>query len=180
MRSFLNVVLALVTLSFVFVSCTTGGSQTLREKIRQTSSTTEDLFEAYEELNEELFEVTLDYEKAYKKLIKAKDAQREMNGFISNRQKRIQAIQTPIVKEGEPVAVVDNSQLESHQEKLAEYEEELKEILAEVDKWTTLSKELNEKALTLRPARNAAYDAYIKSRDELNSLKKQLDAETVK
>lgn len=165
---------------FISVGCGGVVDQSLQERIRQTTTATEDLFENYEDLNDELFEITEKYEKAYKKLIKAKDAHRELNTQINNRNKRIQGIQTPTVKEGEPVAVVDNKALEGHQEKLAEYQKELQENIQEIEKWTTLSKELNEKALALRPARNAAYNAYIKSREDLKDLQKQLDSNSGK
>lgn len=155
--------------------CSSGIDPSLQQQIDYQSASTEELLENYEELNEQLVEVIEEKNYYYNKLIKSKNAYREVNGKITSRKNRITSIESPKVKEGEEAPPVSQNQLESHREKLTEYEEELAEIQEEMDKYLAMTKELTAKELKLRPARNKAYDAYINSREELKNLNKKAE-----
>ena len=154
----------------VLTGCSTGIDPALQEQIDYKSYSTEELFDHYEDLNDELVDVIEEKNYNYKKLIKAKGAFRVLKQRIDSRQKRIAAIQSPEVKEGEPAPVINEDQINSYRESIAEYEEEIAEIQAEIDEYTALTKEFTDKAIKLRVNRNKAYDAYLNSRAELKTL----------
>ena len=172
--NFLNKLIILLILA-ALTSCSSGIDPSLQAQIDSKSYSTEELFDLYEDLNDELVDVIEDKDYYYKKLIKAKSAFRVLNQRISTREKRIAAAQSPEVKEGEPAPVINEEKINSYRESIAEFEEELAEVQAEVDEYTALTKEYTDQAIKLRVNRNKAYDAYINSREELKALNKKAD-----
>lgn len=164
----------------VLAGCSTGIDPSLQEQIDNKTYSTEELFEHYEDLNEELVDIIEEKDYNYKKLIKVKSAYRLLKQKISSREKRITSEQTVEVKEGEPAPVVNEEKINTYRESIAEFEEELAEIQAEVDEYTALTKEFTDKELELRVARNKAYDAYISSREELKALNQKADEQRKK
>ena len=171
-RDTMNISKSLLTLLMIAVlaGCSTGIDPALQEQIDYKSYSTEELFEHYEDLNEELVDVIEEKNYYYKKLIKVKAAFRVLKQRIDSRQKRISEIQSPVVKEGEPAPVINEDKINSYRESIAEYEEEIAAIQTEIDEYTALTKKFTDTAIKLRVNRNKAYDAYINSREELKAL----------
>lgn len=161
---------------FIFsVGCSSGIDPELQAQIDLKSYSTEELFELYEDLNDDLVDVIEEKNYNFKKLIKAKNEFRTLSTRRYNRQTRLTALESPNVKEGEALPQVNESQLSGHRERLAEYDEEIVEAQQEVDKYTVLTKELTEKAINMTAARNDAYNAYIASREDLKELNKKAE-----
>ncbi|MCM8528894.1 MAG: hypothetical protein NE327_20390 [Lentisphaeraceae bacterium] len=163
----------ILTTLFLFIfaaGCSSGIHPDLQAQIDLKSYSTEELQELYEDLNDELVDVIEEKNYNFKKLIKAKDEFRTLSTRRYNRQTRLTALESPEVKEGEALPQVKEGQLETHRERLAEYDEEIAEAQVEVEKYTAITKELTEKAVKMRTARNKAYDAYIASREDLKAL----------
>ena len=166
-------------------SCSSGIDPDLLAQIENRTELTDDLFDRYEELNEELREVIVEQDYAYKKLIKTRNSLRMVNSRITSRKKRIQMIQSPPQPKEEegkeqpsqPQPKANPAAVEGHQERLAEYTEEQAELQAEADEWLALTREHTAKALQLRTARNRAYDEYTKSRQALKELNKKAGIE---
>ena len=165
---------------FLLCSCSSSIDPDLLAQIENRTALTENLFDKYEDLNEELMEVIEEQNYAYKKMIKAKNALRVVNNRINSRQKRISMIQNPPKpkegEEGKAVQTENPAALEGHQDKLAEYTEEQAELQTEVDEWLALTREHTARELELRTARNAAYDEYTKSRQALKELNKKAES----
>lgn len=160
--------------------CSSRIDASLQEQIDFKSASTEELFDHYEDLNDQLVDVIEDKDYYYKKLIKAKNQFRVITNRINNRKSRIISAETPTAQKGEEVKPVDTGLVEDHREKLTEYEEELAEIQKEIDEYMTLTKELTNKSLELRTGRNKAYDAYINSRNELKMLNEKAESQHAK
>jgi uncharacterized coiled-coil DUF342 family protein len=167
-------------------SCSSGIDPDLLAQIENRTELTDELFDHYEELNEELMEVIIEQDYAYKKLIKARNALRVVNSRIISRKKRLQMSrapqqpEVPAKKDGEqetqseqPQPAPNPAAVATHQEKLNEYTEEQAELQAESDDWLAQTRNHTAKALQLRTARNRAYDEYTKSRQALKELNKK-------
>ena len=165
----------ILLLFIISLGCSSGIDPNLQEQIDYKSYSTEELYDHYEDLNEDLVEVIEEKNYYLKKLIKAKNEFRTLSTRRYNRQTRIDAIESPKVAEGQPIPQLDEGKLESHKERVVEYDEDIAEVQKEIDEYLALSKELTAKALQLRTNRNKAYDAYINSREELKALNKKAD-----
>ena len=176
-RLFMNALCKLFALLLLIFSfgCSSDIDPQLQEQIDLKSYSTEELFEIYEDLNEELVDIIEEKDYNYKKLLKAKNAFRTSSTRRYNRQTRIAALESPKVAEGEVIPDGNGEKINAYKEKLIEYDEEISEAQEDVDKYTALTKELTEKAIKLRESRNKAYDAYIASREELKVLNKKAE-----
>ena len=166
----------------LLVSCSSDIDPELLAQIENRTEQTEDLFDHYEELNDELMEVIEEQAYAYKKLIKTRNALREVNNRIISRKKRIKSVKGEDLKpkDGEnpkPKPRVNPNVVQGHQERLAVYNEEQAELQAEADEWLAETRKFTEQALKLRTARNKAYDEYTKSRLALKELNKKAGRE---
>ena len=155
--------------------CSSGIDQELQDQIDLKSDLTEELYEKYEDLNEELVEVIEEKDYNFKKLLKAKSAFRTSSTRRYNRQTRINALESVKVAEGEVIPEGNEEKVKAYQDKLLVYDEEIAEAKTEVDEYTALTKELTEKAIKLRVARNQAYDSFIESREHLKALNKKAE-----
>ncbi|NQZ56193.1 MAG: hypothetical protein HRT88_01810 [Lentisphaeraceae bacterium] len=156
---------------FIMASCSSNISPNLQKRIDLQEEHLELSSEKYEDYNDELTDLLEDQEYYYKKMLKAKIAYREVSQKISSRQKRIKAIQNPPKpKEGEAVKKANPQALVKHQEKLKEYEMDIKEVSIEVELYMEKSRTATARALQYRVNRDITYGSYLKAQTDLDKL----------
>ena len=140
-------------------------------EIENRTEALEELYEKYEEINDELVELIEEQDYNFKLFTKVKNVLRVVNNSISSRKKRINSMENPEAKDGEEITPAPEKAIIPHRERLAEYEEEKAELEEKANEYLSKTRDYTAQALRLRKERNALYDQYTKYRLELKDLK---------
>lgn len=166
--------LNLITFALLLFSCSSDIDPNLLARIENRNAITEELYENYEEINDELIDLIEEKNYFYGKLTKTKNELRAVNSKIISRKKRIASMEKPEAKDGEEVQPAPEEAIAPHREKLAGFEEEKAEFEAEAELYLKNTREFTKKSLEVRQKRNALYNEYTQSRLALKALKDQI------
>jgi hypothetical protein len=172
MKNLLNFIF-LTALCLGLFSCSSNIDPELLAKIEQRNEINEDIFDKYTDMNDELIELIEEQNYYFAKLTKIKNSLRSINSRIDSRQKRIEALKNPEVKEGEEAVPATEKALAPHLKRLAEYKEEKIELDTKAEKLLENTQKFTSLALKLRKDRNTIYDQYTESRRILKALNEQ-------